>query len=103
MSDESEVVRVFKAFSDENRLRILKQLKTGEKCGCDLLEELKITQPTLSHHMKILCDCGIVKSRKESKWMHYSIDCDGVKTIRTLMQSLLLPENIPDDCFCKEG
>ena len=103
MFQEHEIVRVFKALSDENRIRILKQLKGGEKCGCELLEALQITQPTLSHHMKILCDCGIVKSRREGKWMHYTIDCDGIKTVRTLMQTLLLPEHIPADCICKEG
>ena len=103
MPQEHEIVRVFKALSDENRIRILKQLKGGEKCGCELLEALQITQPTLSHHMKILCDCGIVKSRREGKWMHYTIDCDGIKTVRTLMQTLLLPEHIPADCICKEG
>ena len=103
MVREYEIARIFRALSDENRIRILKQLRTGEKCGCQLLEELKITQPTLSHHMKILCDCGIVRSRREGKWMHYTIDCDGIKTVRSLMQSLLLPENIPDDCICKEG
>ena len=103
MAEEYELVRVFKALGDENRLRILKLLKTGEKCGCDLLEELKITQPTLSHHMKILCDCGIVKSRREGKWMHYTIDCNGVKEIRTLMKGLMLPDNIPEACICKEG
>ena len=98
-----EMARIFKALSDENRILILKQLRAGEKCGCELLEELKISQPTLSHHMKLLCDCSIVKSRREGKWMYYSIDCDGIKTVRTLMQSLLLPENIPADCICKEG
>ena len=103
MPEGQTLVCVFKALGDENRLRILKQLKTGEKCGCELLEELKITQPTLSYHMKILCDCGIVKSRREGKWMHYTIDCDGVKEIRTLMKALMLPENIPDDCIDKEG
>ena len=103
MFKEREMAQVFKVLSDENRIRILKQLRTGEKCGCELLEELKITQPTLSHHMKILCDCDIVKSRREGKWMYYTIDCDGIKTVRQLMQSLLLPEHIPADCICKEG
>ena len=98
-----EMAHIFKALSDENRILILKQLRNGEKCGCELLEELKITQPTLSHHMKILCDCNIVKSRREGKWLHYAIDCDGIKHVRNLMQSLLLPENIPADCICKEG
>lgn len=99
MTMEYEMARIFKALSDENRIQILKQLRTGEKCGCQLLEELKITQPTLSHHMKILCDCDIVKSRRDGKWMYYTIDCEGIRTVRTLMQSLLLPENIPADCI----
>ena len=103
MSQEENIAGVFKALSDENRIRILKMLRSGEKCACKLLEELNITQPTLSHHMKILCDCGLVKGHREGKWMYYSINCDGVKKVRTLMQGLLLPENIPADCVCKEG
>ena len=61
---------VFKAFCDENRLQILEMLRSGEKCACKLLEELQISQSTLSHHMKILCDAGIVQGRKEGKWVH---------------------------------
>ena len=68
-----EVANICKAMSDANRLRILEMLTTGEKCGCELLEELQVTQPTLSHHMKVLSDCGLVSSRKEGKWHHYSI------------------------------
>ena len=75
--DEKKIATVFKAFCDENRIRILKHLLTGEKCACVLLEHLHITQPTLSHHMKILCDSGIVIGKKEGKWMHYSISQEG--------------------------
>ncbi len=77
--DEKNTAVVFKAFCDENRIRILKLLTTGEKCACKLLEELNITQPTLSHHMKILCDSGVVVGRKEGKWTHYSISQNGVE------------------------
>lgn len=76
--DEKKTPVIFKAFCDENRIRILKQLLTGEKCACVLLENLHITQPTLSHHMKTLCDSGIVVGRKEGKWTHYSISPEGV-------------------------
>ncbi len=76
--DEKKIAVIFKAFCDENRIRILKMLTTGEKCACKLLEELNITQPTLSHHMKILCDSGVVVGRKEGKWTHYSISTKGV-------------------------
>ena len=103
MSKEQEMVCIFKALGDENRIYILKMLHSGEKCACKLLEELNISQPTLSHHMKILCDVGIVTGRKEGKWTHYSISCDGVRHIRGLMKELLSVENIPADCECKEG
>ena len=59
---------IFKAFCDENRLMILEMLRDGEKCACVLLERLNISQSTLSHHMKILVDSGIVVSRKDGKW-----------------------------------
>lgn len=75
--NEKKVATIFKAFSDENRILILEQLLTGEKCACVLLDSLHITQPTLSHHMKILCDADIVISRKEGKWTHYSISQNG--------------------------
>ena len=100
---EKNMVLVFKALSDENRIRILKLLHSGEMCACKLLEELNISQSTLSHHMKILCDAGIVAGRKEGKWTHYSICCEGVRKVRTLMKDLLSTENIPAECECKEG
>lgn len=65
---------ICKALSDQNRLKIIHLLKDGEKCACKLLEELNITQPTLSHHMKILSDLALVKCRKSGKWQHYSIN-----------------------------
>lgn len=73
-----EAARIFKALGDENRLQILDLLRNGERCACIVLEDLQISQSTLSHHMKILCDAGIVKGRKEGKWVHYSIDPEGI-------------------------
>lgn len=64
----------FKALCDENRLRIVEELQGGEKCACELLELLSITQPTLSHHMKILCESGLVDVHKQGRWMRYSIN-----------------------------
>jgi ArsR family transcriptional regulator len=78
--------RVFKAFCDENRLTVLELLQSGEQCACVLLEKMKITQPTLSHHMKILVDSGIVVARKEGKWMYYSISAAGCEEATLLMK-----------------
>lgn len=86
--DEKKIAAVFKAFCDENRIRILRLLLSGEKCACKLLEELSISQPTLSHHMKILCDSGVVVGRKEGKWMHYSISSEGAEDAVKYLQEL---------------
>ncbi len=89
----AETAEVFKAFCDENRIRILEMLQTGEKCGCKLLEELNVTQPTLSHHMKILCDSGIVEGRKEGKWTHYKISNDGRNNALKLLEKITSTKN----------
>ena len=84
-----EYLRVFKAFSDERRVRILEILcEGGEECACVLLDDLDISQPTLSHHMKILCDSGIVKSRKVGKWNYYAINEDGCEYASKLLQNI---------------
>lgn len=79
--DNKEIATMFKAFCDENRIQILEMLREGEKCACHILEEMQITQPTLSHHMKILCDAGVVVGRKEGKWMHYSVSEIGLENV----------------------
>jgi ArsR family transcriptional regulator len=65
---------LMKVLADETRLRILVMLTKGELCACKILEEFKITQPTLSHHMKTLKNSGLVKSRREGVWMKYTLD-----------------------------
>lgn len=86
--DTKRTAAMFKAFCDENRIKILQLLSIGEKCACKLLEELNVTQPTLSHHMKILCDSGVVCGRKEGKWMHYSISSEGADFAIQCLQEL---------------
>ena len=90
---DRQTAGIFKALADENRICILKLLCGGEMCACHLLEELNISQPTLSHHMKVLCDAGIVNGRKDGKWMHYSICGQRAKAIQEMLQELLSPEN----------
>ena len=87
--DNKNAAAMFKAFGDENRLQILQMLEHEEKCACKILEEMQISQPTLSHHMKILCDSGIVVGRKEGKWMHYSISSEGVESLASYLKTFI--------------
>ncbi|HWQ79330.1 MAG TPA: metalloregulator ArsR/SmtB family transcription factor [Anaerovoracaceae bacterium] len=89
MPAKNEYIRVFRAFTDENRVRILELLSKGEQCACILLEDLNISQPTLSHHMKILSDSGIVKSRPVGKWSYYSINTDGCAYASRLLDTVV--------------
>ncbi len=69
-----EVAAYFKALSDETRLRILKLLEEGELCVCDLTAALEMTQPNISFHLGILKEAGLVKDRRNGRWMHYDLD-----------------------------
>lgn len=103
-SEYAEIAKVFKALCDENRLQILEMLRSGEKCACKLLDELHIGQSTLSHHMRILCDSGIVRGRKEGKWVHYSIDPAGADRAKQLLDQQVMVSDLcadADDC-CKK-
>ena len=91
--DYEEPARVFKAFCDPNRLKILDILKSGEHCACKLLEIMDLSQSTLSHHMKLLTDAGVVNVRKEGKWSHYSISEAGMQKAIAYLQELKLSGN----------
>lgn len=80
--------RVFKAFCDETRLKVLEMLKDGEQCACVLLEDVEIGQSTLSHHMKILVDSGVVLERKQGKWKYYSISEQGIEQAQILLADM---------------
>lgn len=91
--------RIFKALSDANRLKILEMLSCGEMCACKLLESFDFTQPTLSHHMKVLIECGLVESRKEGTWNHYKLNLSNVnKVVLAFMEIITNTET----CICRK-
>ena len=94
MKDYKSAAKMFKALDDEKRLQILDMIRVGEKCACVILEDMQISQSTLSHHMKILCESGIVHGRKDGKWVYYSIDKEGSKRLARLLASLVGTENL---------
>lgn len=90
--------KVFKAFCDERRQKILELLQQGEQCACKLIEGTGMAQSTLSYHMKILCESGIVKSREVGKWTHYRIDPDGSQAAMELLRRITSVQESPEDC-----
>lgn len=83
-----ERAKIFKALCDERRQRILELLHGGEKCACVLIDEMGMPQSSLSYHMKILCDSGIVTSREEGKWTHYTISKQGSEKAIELLKEI---------------
>ena len=97
-----QITVIFKALCDENRIQIFRLLQGGERCACELLEEMQLSQPTLSHHMKILCDSGIVVGRKEGKWTYYSISPEGADiAVNCLKDLTAVIESTSSECCCK--
>jgi ArsR family transcriptional regulator len=72
-----ELMRVLKAMADENRVRILKMLQHRKLCVCELSEALGITQPSVSRHLKILQDAGLVEGKRNGQWVDYQLTADG--------------------------
>lgn len=99
MENHLEFALVFKALGDSTRLKIIEMLSCGELCACDILESVHITQPTLSYHMKILTDCGLVKSHKEGSWMHYSNNQEVIEKVKEFWNVLTAEQ---EDCICKD-
>lgn len=93
-----QITIIFKALCDENRVQILRILQGGELCACHLLEKMNLSQPTLSHHMKILCDSGLVNGRKDGKWMHYSISAEGTRIAADCLKDITAVKD--NGCTC---
>ncbi|QSX08454.1 winged helix-turn-helix transcriptional regulator [Alkalibacter rhizosphaerae] len=83
-----ENAKLFKALGDPKRLKIIELLSKGEMCACKILEAFEMSQSTLSHHLKILSDCGLIKGRNEGKWIHYSLNKDNLEKIQQLLEGL---------------
>ncbi|MGB4440194.1 MAG: metalloregulator ArsR/SmtB family transcription factor [Sedimentibacter sp.] len=91
-NDYNNYALSMKALSDETRVKIFEMLSHDELCACKILEEFNITQPTLSYHMKILCESGLVGSRKDGSMTKYSINKDTLKSLRNFI-----------DIICENG
>ena len=82
----------FHALSDRTRVRILELLRNGERCVCELMADLAIRQSLLSFHLKTLKNAGLVKDRRDGRWVHYSIDWSGLEELKELISVLQTPQ-----------
>lgn len=94
-----ENARIIKALSDPNRLKIIDILSCGEKCACDILQHFDFTQPTLSHHMKVLIESGLVKARKEGLWNYYRLNIKNCNKLSLFFMNLVTET---EECICKD-
>lgn len=94
-----ENAKIIKAISDSSRLKIVDILSCGEMCACDILEHFDFTQPTLSHHMKVLMDCGIVECRREGLWSFYFLNSSNCNKLILFLMNLITDTN---ECICNE-
>lgn len=97
--DYGSYSKILKAIADPKRLKIVDMLSCGELCACKIQEEFQITQPTLSHDMKILCDAGIVLSRREGKWSYYSLCQQSLQQFYSILGQIFTET---EDCICHD-
>lgn len=76
-----DMAKLFKALSDENRLKIIELLLRGELCGCMLIDKLDIQQPTLSYHLRILTEAGLTTSFREGNMIKYHVNIEVIDQI----------------------
>ncbi len=95
-----DTAKKLRALSDPKRLRIVDMLSCGELCACKILEEFHITQPTLSHDMKVLAEAGVVRQRREGKNIYYSLDEESLAALHRTLGTMI--EDKPD-CICRQS
>ena len=99
--DYEDKVKIFKALSDQNRIEIIKILSCNEKCACEILKNFDITQPTLSHHMKVLMDCGLVECTKRGNWNHYRLNSENTKELIVFLKELFCNKKDRREVICR--
>lgn len=98
--DYDSYAKIIKAMADANRLKIIDLLSCGSMCACDLLKYFDFTQPTLSHHMKVLQAAGVVTAVKKGRWQHYSLVPNFTKAFPEFAKQLLQDDHT---CVCRQG
>ena len=94
-----ENAKIIKSLSDPSRLKIIDILSCGEMCACDILQHFDFTQPTLSHHMKVLIESGLVEARREGLWNYYYLNINNCNKLSIFLMNLVTET---EECICKD-
>src|SRR5918994_7579933 len=98
--DTGRAARLFHALSDETRLSILKRLRHGERCVCELTDVLEAAQSRLSFHLRVLKEAGLVIDRREGRWMYYTLNTEALAEVADLARTLATPVTARGDGCC---
>ena len=88
VKDPERTARRFRARGDETRLKILERLSTGEQCVCDLTDALDAGQSLMSFHLKTLREAGLLRDRRQGRWVYYALDPDAIADVKEWMTLL---------------
>lgn len=92
-------IELFHALSDETRLEIIELLRRGERCVCELTDTLDAAQSRLSFHLRVLKDAGIVRDRKDGRWVYYELDREAFEEVETLVSNMK-PRELKQSASC---
>lgn len=98
-SRTDRAIELFHALSDETRLEIIELLRKGERCVCELTDTLDAAQSRLSFHLRVLKDAGIVRDRKDGRWVYYELDPEAFEEVETLVSGMK-PRALPRSKAC---
>jgi ArsR family transcriptional regulator len=94
IKDAEQTARWFRALGDETRLKILERLSEGEQCVCDLTDALEAGQSLMSFHLKTLKDAGLLRDRRQGRWVYYSLEPAMIETLKDWMGTLAEPAKV---------
>lgn len=93
-----DYIKLFKVFSDENRVEVVKNLSKGVCCSCNFIENFNISQPTLTYHLKLIKESGLATTEKVGTWNKYHLNKDVIDKMIDFLRDIRDNQNL--DCKC---
>ena len=87
---QTQAIDLLKALAEPLRLQIIESLSSGEKCVCDLIQEIGLAQSKISFHLKVLKEAGLITDRQSGRWVYYKLDVKALKNLQSWVEKLTL-------------